>query len=174
MNHTRDIAIIFGVCLHLVTACILADRFINSTETIVVRASETDAPAGEADTGSTMEESGGGETVEPEEDSMSEKTPSPSPTVEEYIEQVFGGDAESAKIVAFCESSMNPKAKSNISSATGLYQIITSTWEANECGGVRTNAYDNIDCAYEIFKASGERWSTSNGWEASSHCHGQY
>ena len=95
-----------------------------------------------------------------------------SDAVVKTIEIVFGKEAESAKIVASCESSKNPHAKSNKSTATGVFQIIKGTWEGYKCQGDRENAFDNIVCAKRIYDAQGG-WSTSGGWEASAHCHKQ-
>jgi len=95
-----------------------------------------------------------------------------SDAVVKTIEIVFGEDAESAKAVAFCESSKNPHAKSKISSATGLFQIIKGTWKGYKCQGDPENAFDNIVCAKRIYDAQGS-WNTSGGWQASAYCHKQ-
>jgi len=67
-----------------------------------------------------------------------------------YHAQRSGVDIESALRIAHCESRFNPKAKSSISSASGLYQFINRTWE-HYCEGDRFNAEDNIKCFMKLY-----------------------
>lgn len=87
----------------------------------------------------------------------------------EIIEEVFSGykDIETIKHVAFCESSYNEKAKNKHSSASGLYQIINSTWSHYGCTGDKFDARDNATCAKKIYDKSGLK-----PWRASQHCWG--
>ena len=88
--------------------------------------------------------------------------------VGELIYKHFGAEWETAKTVSFCESSLNPKAKSKISSAKGLFQIIDGTWKSNKCTGDPFNAEDNISCAVKIHNSRG--WQP---WKSSMNCHNQ-
>jgi len=60
-----------------------------------------------------------------------------------------------AKRVSFCESSWNPKAASKISSAKGLFQIISGTQKMIERNVGKTydpyNAWDNAEMASWLF-----------------------
>lgn len=73
--------------------------------------------------------------------------------------------------VAYCESGngckapIDPKAKNPMSSASGTFQIIKSTWEAYKCSGDVFNEDDNIACARKIYDDSGLRpWDASGPW----------
>lgn len=102
---------------------------------------------------------------------IKERIPEEKPkTVEEIIEDRFGEYAEQAVQVAFCESSLNPKAKSKLSSAKGLFQIIDGTWAGYRCQGDPHNPYDNAKCAKMIFDRNG--WGSTASWKASQGCHG--
>ena len=111
--------------------------------------------------------------------------PSPAPTkkpeikftsqdytyVQDYI-CTKDWSCEQLKKVAFCESSFNPSAQSDHSSAGGLYQIINSTWVENrKAMGRSTNLelkYDyqeNTDTAHFIYKHRG-----LGPWKASEWC----
>jgi hypothetical protein len=90
-------------------------------------------------------------------------------TLIEEIEYVFGDQAELAKKVAFCESSLIPTRRSKISSAKGLFQIIDSTFRTFKCSGDPLNYVDNIRCAKTIYDYYGE-FGTRGGWEASQKC----
>ena len=67
-----------------------------------------------------------------------------------YHAQRSGVDIETALRIAHCESRFNPKAKSSISSASGLYQFINRTWE-HYCEGDRFNAEDSIKCFMKLY-----------------------
>jgi len=90
-------------------------------------------------------------------------------TLIEEIEYVFGDQAELAKKVAFCESSLIPNRQSKISSAKGLYQIINGTWKSFKCSGDPLNYVDNIRCAKKIYDHY-DSFGTSGGWKASFYC----
>jgi hypothetical protein len=90
-------------------------------------------------------------------------------TLIEEIEYVFGDQAELAKKVAFCESSLIPNRQSKISSAKGLYQIINGTWKSFKCSGDPLNYVDNIRCAKKIYDHY-DSFGTSGGWSASKGC----
>jgi hypothetical protein len=47
--------------------------------------------------------------------------------------------------IARCESGFNRTVKNQNSTATGIYQFLTSTWNKN-CTGNRLNPYSNVDC----------------------------
>lgn len=99
-----------------------------------------------------------------------EATPKPL-TVEEKIRKAWGhAEGDNAVKVAFCESSLNPYAEHEHSSAKGLFQIIKGTWNGYKCTGSPLNADDNINCAYKIYQANG--WGHSSSWLASKGCHG--
>jgi hypothetical protein len=90
-------------------------------------------------------------------------------TLIEEIEFVFGDQAELAKKVAFCESSLNPKATHKDSTATGLFQILRGTFRQFKCSGDPLNYQDNIKCAKKIYDYYGE-FGTRGGWAASRSC----
>lgn len=84
-------------------------------------------------------------------------------TIEDKIRARFGDEAEVALKVAFCESSMNPKAKNSTSSARGLFQIMQSWHKINEKWLLNEDI--NIEVAYQLWSEQG--WTP---WEASAHC----
>lgn len=98
--------------------------------------------------------------------------PTPTPTVEEYVEQVFGDSAEGAKKVVACESSWRPNAKNPNSSAKGIFQVIDGTWKQFNCEGDVFNPYDSTNCAKKIYDYYGS-FGTSGGWLASKNCWGR-
>lgn len=56
--------------------------------------------------------------------------------------------------IAKPESHYNPNARSKISTAAGLFQILIGTWENPyyRCTGDRYSIVDNTDCAYKIYQ----------------------
>lgn len=95
--------------------------------------------------------------------------------IESYIEQVFGKHAETAKRIAFCESSFNPHAKHKVSSATGLYQFIDKTWVwvRGKMGrdtslSLKTDWKESVDTAYKLFEIYG--FNSTASWHASAGC----
>jgi hypothetical protein len=64
--------------------------------------------------------------------------------------------------IARCESSMNPRAKNRYSSASGLFQVIASTWYSNDCVGDKWDFKDSTDCAYKLYAKRGfQPWVSS-------------
>ena len=84
-------------------------------------------------------------------------------TIEDKIRARFGQEADVALRVAFCESSMNPRAKNSTSSARGLFQIMQSWHRINEKWLFNEDV--NIEVAYQLWTEQG--WTP---WEASRHC----
>lgn len=76
------------------------------------------------------------------------------------IRAVFPDNAEDGAIrVAKCESGLNPAAKNENSSATGLFQIIRDTWNAySDAGWSRTDPLHNTLVAYRIWRSDGGSW----------------
>jgi hypothetical protein len=66
-------------------------------------------------------------------------------------------DIDEALNIAHCESRHNPKAKSNISTASGLYQFINGTWK-NHCKGDVFNEDDNIACFMKLYPKYPQWW----------------
>lgn len=89
-------------------------------------------------------------------------------TIKEKIELAFPEDPGMAVHVAFCESSLNPTAKSKGSTASGLFQIIRGTWNGYKCGDNPFDPDQNIACARKIYLRNG--WGSSASWEASKPC----
>lgn len=78
-------------------------------------------------------------------------------TVESYIRQVFGDNAEDALRIAFCESSFRPEAQNKVSSAAGVFQITKGTWKDNSpySWEDRYDFIKNIETAKIIFDKRG-------------------
>lgn len=70
--------------------------------------------------------------------------------------------------IAKCESNFNPEAMNKTSTATGLYQIINSTWKQFKCTGGITDVEDNIKCAMKLASLDGY-----HQWNASKSCWNQ-
>jgi hypothetical protein len=83
---------------------------------------------------------------------------SPEPT----ISQVFGRYSSDALQVARCESGLNPRAYNEASRATGMFQILPSTWNGTGFGpyswSKATDPSTNIKAAYALFKRDGYSW----------------
>lgn len=85
------------------------------------------------------------------------------------IERMIADHADKRKLnvplmqrIAWCESAYNPQAKNKLSTASGVYQFLKSTWKNNKCQGDVFNAEDNIICALDIIKQHGtSRWNES-------------
>ena len=80
------------------------------------------------------------------------------------MEMLIWEEAEKANVnpstairIAKCESSLNPKVKHKISSASGLYMFIDKTW-ANHCIGDRMNAEDNLRCFLKLYPQFPDWW----------------
>jgi len=64
--------------------------------------------------------------------------------------------------IAKAESSLNPRAKSPKSTASGLFQIVAGTWYSNDCVGDKWDYEDNTRCAYRIYQKRGfQPWNAS-------------
>lgn len=79
----------------------------------------------------------------------------------DMIYQVFGSTyGPGAVNVAMCESTMNPNAYNGALGASGLFQIIPSTFASTSYAG--QSVFDpmvNIEAAHEIFVRDGYSWS---------------
>jgi hypothetical protein len=83
----------------------------------------------------------------------------PSGSVANMIRQVFGPYAQQALNVATCESGLNPNAKSPISTASGVFQFLSSTWAITPYHAYSPfNASANIRAAYWLFSRDGHTW----------------
>jgi hypothetical protein len=78
--------------------------------------------------------------------------------------RISGVDGRTLLRIAQCESGMNPKAKNRNSSASGLFQIINSTFK--QCEGDVFNEDDNIACAVKLAKVR----PTFSDWNESKRC----
>lgn len=64
--------------------------------------------------------------------------------------------------IAKCESGYKADAKNGTSSATGIFQFLWGTWDANKCSGEKWDFKDNIDCAIKVYKLQGDiPWRSS-------------
>ena len=85
--------------------------------------------------------------------------PSNSGSVTGEIQAVFGPYAGQALNVARCESGFNPYAKSPISTASGVFQFLNTTWATTSYAGESVfNASANIHAAYQVFARDGYSW----------------
>ncbi len=85
----------------------------------------------------------------------------PAPTVEDLVTDAFP-DAPVMVRIARAESSFIPTAKNPHSTATGVFQILKSTWIATGCTGTSTVAADNIACARKLYDSAGTApWNSS-------------
>lgn len=85
-------------------------------------------------------------------------------TVPEMIERMFKKDAPIMLRIAKAESSLDPKAENDHSTADGVFQILNSTWKGEGCKGSKLDALDNVRCAKILF----DRYGTSP-WNESKH-----
>lgn len=82
------------------------------------------------------------------------------PTLQSKLTDAF----PHAYSIAMCESSLNPTAKNQNSSASGLFQIIRGTWSEAGCTGDVFNEDDNIVCAKRLYDKQGLKpWKASKG-----------
>ena len=65
--------------------------------------------------------------------------------------------SETALRIGRCESNLDPLAKNPNSSASGIYQFVSKTFE-NYCEGDVYNPEDNIKCFLEIYPKHPEYW----------------
>jgi len=80
--------------------------------------------------------------------------------IEEYIikqARIHGVNERKALSIAYCESRMNPSAKNNHSTATGLFQFLDGTWNSY-CEGDRLNYKDNTDCFMQLYNQFPSWW----------------
>lgn len=84
----------------------------------------------------------------------------PPALVKVMIGHVFGPSyASAAKRVANCESRFDPSVQNSTYGASGVFQILPSTWETtSQRHQSRFNARANIRAAYEVFKRDGYSW----------------
>lgn len=89
-----------------------------------------------------------------------------------YFAQAGGLDADLVIRIAYCESGYRPEARNKMSTASGIFQFIASTWVStrDDMGrdnslDLRFNAKENIDTALYKLKNGGIR-----AWAASKHC----
>lgn len=66
----------------------------------------------------------------------------------------YGVDPGLGIFLAAVESDFNPRARSRVSSATGLFQFIDSSWKGL-CRGDRLNPVDNTRCAMKLIAGGG-------------------
>ena len=74
-----------------------------------------------------------------------------------YDVQIYIDQAGANHDIAFCESSFNPLATTELGSAKGVYQFIDKTW-ANYCEGDVMNYKDNVDCFLILYEAHPSWW----------------
>lgn len=81
----------------------------------------------------------------------------------EYLKRLAPRSFALLDRIVVCESNYKPLAKNPLSTAAGIFQFISSTWDAWGEGNV-FNAYDNIDAGVKLFKAKGTKpWLASVG-----------
>lgn len=76
----------------------------------------------------------------------------------------FKADSQKMLKIAQCESELNPRARNQKSTASGVFQFVKQTW-MEKCDGNVFDASDNVRCAAELI-ASGEL----SHWEESKTC----
>ena len=82
-------------------------------------------------------------------------------TNQELIQEAFP-DAPVMLRIAEAESSLASRAKNPASTASGLFQILKSTWDSNGCLGEPFVASDNIACAKILYSRYGTTpWNAS-------------
>lgn len=69
----------------------------------------------------------------------------------------YGVKTETALRIAECESNLDPYARNQSSTASGVYQFISSTWD-NYCDGNVFNEHDNITCFMQLYPTNNEWW----------------
>lgn len=93
--------------------------------------------------------------------------PQPIPeTPQEYLREIAGTNYNVLDRIATCESNWRTNAKNPNSSASGVFQFLSSTWNKWGQGDV-FNPYDNIRSAVKLFDAEG-----TTPWLASKKCWG--
>ena len=92
------------------------------------------------------------------------KEPIQQPTPQEYLAELSGENFALLNRIIICESNWRADAKNAHSSASGIFQFISSTW-ANWGEGDVFNPYDNIRSGVKLFEAQGTR-----PWDSSKSC----
>lgn len=83
--------------------------------------------------------------------------------VEEQIRKIskeMNFNPETAVRIAMCESSLCPTAKNKVSSATGIFQFMTGTWNAY-CAGNRLSVEDSTRCFIKLYPKFPYWWKCS-------------
>lgn len=111
------------------------------------------------------------------QEEVTRETPLDGRTTEQIIEDTAKQhgfkDVELLKKIAMCESSMNPQAKNTESTATGVYQYLSGTWEeaCKKTGHTDWTLEDRTDVEKATRVAI---WHISRGelsrWNASKSC----
>ena len=86
------------------------------------------------------------------------------PTPQEYLAELSGEDYNLLNRIIECESGWKSSAKNPYSTASGLFQFISSTWN-NWGEGDVFDPYDNIRAGVNLFNAEGTK-----PWNASKSC----
>ncbi len=88
------------------------------------------------------------------------------PSVKEAISLAaftYGVDAGAMSRIAFCESRFDPNARNPTSTASGLFQFLTSTWAGNRYGAagfsVWSPAASALGAAYHMSKYGDRAWA---------------
>lgn len=76
--------------------------------------------------------------------------------------KLHGVDPSIALAVAECESSFKPMAKNKNSTAVGVYQFLSKTWEYIGSPGNRLDARDNINAFMVHYPKNPEWWEECN------------
>lgn len=115
-------------------------------------------------------------TVFAQQPTYIQPTPIPEPVVELTVKQKIQKEFSDAPImvhIADAESDFVATAKNTESSASGVFQILRSTWTSNNCkGDFETQRFDedlNIACARVLY----DRYGTSP-WNPSKHSWGRF
>lgn len=91
--------------------------------------------------------------------------PPPPPTVVELIKiysEEYGVNYNLAYTLAKLESNLKPTAKNSRSSASGVFQFVSGTWNGL-CEGSVWNAEDNVSCALRIISEGGlSHWTSDS------------
>jgi hypothetical protein len=152
---TKDITKIIVAIMMLVQIPVYLNYVLTRTETVTITNPNPLVHEVEA-----KEEVGSGEEIE-SQDSLGSIAPSPTNSVEAYIYEVFGKDAERGiKMLKECENkSMNPYAINWNNNGTWDF----GTWQINQVHGYTqeelADPYFNTDVAYKIYKGRGNTFS---------------
>ena len=78
--------------------------------------------------------------------------------IKNYIQEIWGDNADFGINLAMCESSLNPNAVSPSGKYVGSYQFDKPTFDTN-CDGSRESWRNQVVCAYELIqKGEHSRW----------------